>query len=258
MSEITFDLAGYRCLLAALVGHGYTCRDYDAVVPERADLLLRHDIDMSISAARRIAECEAEAEMFGHYFVLLRTEFYNPLSAAGLEDLRAIAAAGHRIGLHYDASLYPQDYDSLSRGAEWECGLLEQGLGQAVTTISFHRPSRALLGSAMPLAGRLHSYMPRFFSDIGYCSDSQGCWRFGAPLDHDAVRQGRAIQLLTHPIWWTASAELSVVEKLENFALSRYEATRVALGENCTPFQSHQQLQGGLGVRLEKRRGASE
>ena len=61
-----------------------------------------------------------------------------------------------------------------------------------VTMVSFHRPAPELLGHAAPLGGRAHAYQPRFFSDMGYCSDSRGRWGHGHPLEHPAVAEGRA------------------------------------------------------------------
>ncbi|MBT3172708.1 MAG: hypothetical protein HN333_14900, partial [Rhodospirillaceae bacterium] len=75
-------------------------------------------------------------------------------------------------------------------------------LGRSVPMISFHRPAPALQGREGRIAGRMHAYEPRFFREIGYCSDSRGAWRHGHPLDHAAVVKGKALQLLIHPLWW--------------------------------------------------------
>ena len=53
------------------------------------------------------------------------------------------------------------------------------------------------------LADRRNTYESKFFKEIGYCSDSRGGWHHGSPLDHAALGEGRALQLLTHAIWWT-------------------------------------------------------
>lgn len=87
--------------------------------------------------------------------------------------------------------------------------------------LSFHRPARAWIDNPAELAGMAHTYQPRFFSDIGYCSDSRGGWHHGPPLDHDAVKAGRALQLLTHPIWWVAEGR-SPRERLSDFLARRH------------------------------------
>lgn len=231
-----FTLEGYRALISAFLERGYTVRDFAEADPEERHLVLRHDLDMSIQAALPIAEIEAELGASASYFVLVRTEMYNPFSAAGRRDLERLLTFGHRIGLHFDASLYPADWPSLEPTAATECGVLEAIVGRSVKAISFHRPAPGLLGRPEDLAGRLHTYQPRFFKEMGYCSDSCGEWRFGHPLDHEAVAAGRALQLATHPIWWAAGPDETVRGKLDRFALQRFDLLRAELARNCKKY----------------------
>lgn len=227
---------GYADLLDELAAVGYSARSFHDYDPAARHLLLRHDLDMSLQAAVATGEIEAARGWSSTCFVLLRTEMYNPLSRAGAEALERLAAQGHEIGLHFDASLYPDQWEALDVAAARECDLLEQVVGRPVRIISFHRPARSLLGRPEPLAGRPHAYMPRYFSDIGYCSDSQGAWRFGAPRDHAAVAAGTALQLLTHPIWWDSVDAPAPVPRLEAWAEGRRQLIRSELAANCQPF----------------------
>jgi hypothetical protein len=195
-----FSAAGYRALIRALLKRGYAVRGFVDADPGARHLILRHDIDMSIEAALPLAEMETSLGVGASYFVLLRSELYSPFAPSGLSALKRIAALGHEIGLHFDAALYPET--ALESAAEHECAILEAMTEGPVRTISFHRPAPSLLGRVGTLAGRRHAYEPRFFRDMGYCSDSRGRWRHGRPLDHPAIAEGRALQLLTHPIWW--------------------------------------------------------
>jgi hypothetical protein len=204
---------------------------------DRPQVVLRHDIDMSITAAVRMAGIEAELGVKSHYFVLLRTEIYNALSRDGLAGLQAIVTLGHDIGLHFDASLYAPDRAALDAAAATEIGMLESALGRRIGMISFHRPAPSLIGDALPLAGRPHSYQPRFIGDIGYCSDSRGEWRHGHPLDHPAVREGRALQLLTHPIWWIGSGA-TAQEKVMRILDGRFALMETTMAENCEIYRS--------------------
>lgn len=165
-------------------------------------LILRHDIDMSMEAAVGVARPEHQMGIKAHYFVLLRTEFYNLCSPYDWPRLQEIARLGHNIGLHFDASLYPQELDVLEENVARECEILQTILEQPVTAINFHRPAQSLLGLERNLAGRTHAYQPRYFSEIAYCSDSQGAFRYGHPHNHEAFLNRRSMQLVTHPIWW--------------------------------------------------------
>jgi hypothetical protein len=233
---VDFTAAGYAALLAAFRDRGYEVRGYHSADPARRHLILRHDLDMSIEAALPIAALEAEAGVAASYFVLLRSEMYNVQSPSSMQALRSIGEHGHDIGLHFDASLYADDDAALDRAAAAECAVLEALLGRPIATISFHRPARRLMGHAGRFAGRRHAYEPRFFSDMGYCSDSRGAWHHGHPLDHRAVATGRALQLLTHPIWWLDGTGATVQEKLDRFAHGRYLKLRAELGRNCEAY----------------------
>lgn len=236
MSEIReFSLAGYEALIGGLMNRGYEVCDFakaDAAAPH---LILRHDVDMSLGAAVEIAALENRLGLAAHYFVLLRTEMYNMFSEQGLAAVERLLDLGHKVGLHFDASLYHAD--ELEDAAEWETGCLQCLTGREVEMISFHRPARSLLGRKEPLAGRHHAYQPRFFEEMAYCSDSRGLWGHGHPFDLDAVREGRALQLLTHPIWWTTDGDESPVSRLDRFAAGRHLGLRKELVRNCEPYQ---------------------
>lgn len=233
-----FSEQGYKALLRALLARGYSAVGYDVAEPAARHLLLRHDLDMSLSAAEPIAALEAEAGVKAHYFVLLRTEMYNPFSAAARATFERLRALGHEIGLHLDASLYGNDADALEAAAARECDALEDAAGAPVRLVSFHRPAPALLGHAWTIAGRRHTYEPRFFKEMGYCSDSRGGWHHGAPLDHPAVAGGRALQLLTHPIWWARSIAGDPVATLDKFRAERDRVLARALAANCDPYRA--------------------
>ena len=103
--------------------------------------MLRHDLDMSIEAALQVARVEHAIGMKATYFVLLRTEFYNPFSEIARETLFEIMNLGHRIGLHFDASLYQDGGGDFENVVDWECETLSRLLRREVDIVSFHRPA---------------------------------------------------------------------------------------------------------------------
>ena len=54
--------------------------------------------------------------------------------------------------------------------------------------------------------------------------------------EHPAVKEGRALQLLTHPIWWTIESGNDVREKLDRFLLRRFDFLRAELASNCSAY----------------------
>ncbi|MGE0093992.1 MAG: hypothetical protein AB7M05_11700 [Alphaproteobacteria bacterium] len=233
MTEIgqnEFSTAGYTELVRALLARGYAARSFAEADPSARHLVLRHDIDMSIEAAVPIAETEAALGVAAAYFVLVRSDLYNPFAPGGAAALARIVSLGHEIGLHFDAALYSEA--ALEDAAARECTMLEAFTGRPVCTISFHRPHPSFLGRAGVLAGRRHAYEPRFFRDMGYSSDSRGGWRHGHPLQHDAVITGRALQLLTHPIWWQ-DPPAPPAARLDALLDARLDALDRALATHC-------------------------
>jgi hypothetical protein len=203
----SFTRVAYRDLLKSLLNLGYSGCTFPDAIPDQRNLLLRHDIDLWPSAALDIARIENELGLSADYFFLMKSPLYNPASPETMDVFQGLLSLGHRIGLHFDTSLYAPDWETIDRSAAIECAALETLIGVPVTLVSFHRPAKALLGLPDPVAGRDHVYQPRFFEQIGYCSDSRGIWRHGHPLSHSVVEQGTALQLLTHPIWWATDCQ---------------------------------------------------
>ena len=238
--SIDFTIQEHRRLLTDLRSRGYSARSYSAVDPASPHLVIRHDVDMSTRAARILAESEAADDWSAHYFFLTRTEFYNLRAKTHNDDLKAIIRLGHKVGLHFDAAhCMPEKYDA---EADADCRFLEDLTGFPVDIISFHRPAAHLLDLDKAIAGRSHTYMPRYYSQIGYCSDSQGAWRFGLPKDNAAVLAGRALQLLTHAIWWVMPGT-SPAAKLDHFLREMTGNLDRTLADNCIPWRQHRQEQ---------------
>lgn len=202
MTAPDFTRAGYRELLKAFLTHGYRPATYETCRKDAPDLILRHDLDFAPELALRIAEIETDLAMPAAYFILLETPFYTIRDTHVRSAVKELIAMGHEIGLHFDAAAGEDTAEALDKAAREQCAILEDIAGTPVRMISFHRPAKVLLGREEEIGGRPHTYQPRYFNEMGYCSDSRGLWRFGHPLKTPAVAESRALQLLTHPIWW--------------------------------------------------------
>jgi hypothetical protein len=236
--SLDFTLAGYRKLLQAFAARGYRPARYEDARADRPDLILRHDVDMSLAAAVEVAELEADLGHSAYYFVLMRSGLYNAATPGNRRALLRLLALGHRVGLHLDASHYPDNDEALEVACAEESAALAALLGQeAAPIISFHRPAPRLQGADRSFAGRRHTYEPAIFSAIGYCSDSRGEWRHGHPLDHPAVAAGRALQLLTHPIWWTREPGETAVARLDRLRVELDRRLAQELAANCDIYR---------------------
>ena len=175
-----FDLAHYRELLDAARAGGYRFAFFDGD-PEAGDLLLRHDVDLSLEAALRLAELEHDLEAPATYFLMTQSVFYNLASAEGAHALERLRALGHRVGLH----------------AIWPGARVDDRFDPVV---AWHNPEPEFM--SRPIDGAANVMEPRFFSPDRYRSDSNQHWRHGCPHGELATGVFDWLQLLTHPEIW--------------------------------------------------------
>jgi hypothetical protein len=180
-----FDLDHYGELLAAAEAGGYRFAFFDRP-PAAGDLLLRHDVDLSLDAAVTLAELEAEAGASATYFLMTRSVFYNLASPEGERVLARLRELGHRVGLH---AVHPQlDLDD-----------------RFDPVVAWHNPDPEFMRE--PIEGAVNAMQPPYFDPDHYRSDSNQHWRSGCP--HDELAEGRVewLQLLTHPEIWVYPGE---------------------------------------------------
>ena len=180
-----FDLAHYADLLAAAKAGGYRFVFFDRE-PQVGELLLRHDVDLSLDAALELAELEAEAGAHATYFLMTQSIFYNLSSPEGERTLSGLRELGHRVGLH---AVYPHlDLDD-----------------RFDPVVAWHNPDPDFMGE--PLDGAVNVMQSGYFDPDHYRSDSNQRWRSGCPHDELAAGGFEWLQLLTHPEIWAYPGE---------------------------------------------------
>jgi hypothetical protein len=227
-----FTLAGYRELLSAFKDTGYAfCgfEEIDSCLREgHPFVVLRHDMDISLRPALEMARIEYEQGVQATYFVLLRSPFYNALSRSNAEVMLQIHQYGHHIATHVDLAAYDND---LAR-ALMEVDIFSRFYPFINTRlVSLHSASFDLNHMPIALSQQLNTvYGPAVRGETAYISDSTGRWRYGHPLNSEAFKMRKPIQLLTHPIWWIQEGE-TVAQKLEHWLYSDYQNSRATLKE---------------------------
>jgi hypothetical protein len=190
-------------------------------------VLWRHDVDVSVQRARRLAEIESDCSVTATYFFRLHSEFYNLLEPSVLAAAIAIVELGHNVGLHLelDDRLSPTRA-SIAAQAGYERGILEHYLQRDVTAVSFHNPD---IGAVLDydvdqIAGMQSAYGEGVKKRYRYVSDSNGYWRFARLMDVLASRDEPRIHVLTHPEWWTPEA-MPPRDRILRSVYGRAEAT---------------------------------
>lgn len=180
-----FDLEHYGELLEAVNAGGYRYSFFDHE-PQPGDLLLRHDVDLSLDAALRLAELEAAAGASATYFLMTQSVFYNLASPEGLRALNRLRELGHAVGLH----------------AVWPGAELDERFDPVV---AWHNPNPDYMSE--PLDGVVNVMQAPFFDPDHYRSDSNQRWRYGCPHEQLAHSDFEWLQLLTHPEIWVYPGE---------------------------------------------------
>lgn len=198
-----FTRNNYRCLLQK-AKENYIFRGYRNYRDDEHFLLWRHDVDFSVHAARKLAYIEAEEGVSSTYFLMLHSDFYNLLEKNVSNYVRDILSFGHTIGLHFDSDFYEiADTDTLEKRLKLEADFLSETFGVPIDAFSFHNPSAwALEQQEHIYAGMVNTYAAYFQSNVGYCSDSNGYWRYRRLIDVLEKAQDQRLQVVTHPAWW--------------------------------------------------------
>jgi hypothetical protein len=175
-----FDLDHYRELLGAAADGGYRWATFDTE-PTRGDVLLRHDVDLSLEAALEMAQLEQSLGVRATYFLMTESVFYNLDSELGRATLLALRDLGHAVGLHavYPRASHDDRFDAV---------------------VAWHNPDPEYVNE--PVSGFVNVMQPPWFTKGKYRSDSNQHWREGCP--HEELRAGAFewLQLLVHPEIW--------------------------------------------------------
>jgi hypothetical protein len=212
--KCAFDLAHYGELLAAAKSGGYRFALFDRE-PLPGDLLLRHDVDLSLDAALTLAGLEAEAGVQATYFLMTQSIFYNLASPEGERALGRLRELGHGVGLH---AVYPR--------LELE--------DRFDPVVAWHNPDPEFMRE--PLDGAVNVMQPGYFDPDHYRSDSNQHWRRGCPHEELAAGSFEWLQLLTHPEIWAYPGEtmratmLAMLEAEHARDLERLADDRIDLG----------------------------
>lgn len=176
----SFDLTHYAEILEAAKAGGYRFTTFGEP-PSRRDVFLRHDVDLSLDAALRMAELEAEHSVRATYLLMTQSVFYNLASQEGVDALERLRGLGHAVGLH---AVHPNVE-------------LDERFDPVV---SWHNPDAEYMSKTIP--GAINVYAEPYFVPPTYRSDSNQHWRAGCP--HEELRGGGFpwLQILVHPEIW--------------------------------------------------------
>lgn len=235
MSISDFTYSAYREMLKLIKNSGYSIVGYDEHAELQKKCILRHDIDTSIDKAIRLAELEYEQDVCSTYFVLVKTDLYNPFSARSEKMLKQIDSMGHTIGLHFDEMAYPHSTD-IPQAIQREADMLSQIVAKRIGVVSMHRPSKAMLEANYRIDDMINSYSDEYFRNYKYISDSRRRWHENV---EDIIICGKYpnLHILTHAMWYNENT-LDISESLRTFIKSAVSERYDSMSENLTDLES--------------------
>jgi hypothetical protein len=182
---VSWDFDAYGAMLDAAAGGGYRFVHFDHE-PQPGEIFLRHDVDLFLDAAVRMAELEAERGVSATYFLMTRSVFYNLDSREGEATLERLRGLEHRVGLH---AIHPRvDLDE-----------------RFDPVLAWHNPEPQYVNE--PVDGLVNVMTPPWFDRDHYRSDSNQHFRSGDPTDALARGELEWLQLLIHPEIWAFEGE---------------------------------------------------
>lgn len=224
-NDSDFTVESYRRLLV-LAKRSYAFASYSEIPWGQRFVLWRHDCDYSLNRAHALARVEVEEGIRATYFLNPHCEFYSLLEKSQHRLVREIVGMGHDIGLHFDAAFHDiSDEEMLGQQVRAEAALLEELYDVKVSVFSFHNPVASHMNcEAETYGGLVNCYSRRFKTEVPYCSDSNGYWRFRRLQDVLLEAADPCLQVLTHPDWWQES-EMPPRQRIFRSVYGRAKAT---------------------------------
>lgn len=251
MTTVDFTLGGYSMRLRNILSSGYSISGDFSELKSSKTVYLRHDVDLSLEAALEIARVESELGVRSTYFVLMSSDFYNPLSTVSRKMLTEILNLNHSIGLHFDQSVFRENSpEALQESVSIEAALLEQIIEIPVGYFSQHRPGTHGFFPTQNLE-IFDVYRQLESPDISYVSDATGTFRFG---DYSELFESeKSFQLLTHPIWWASTKGEHPRLSLDNFLSGLGEKQARLLGRTVAKFDLPLGSEGGWLPNIDRK-----
>lgn len=201
-----FTLVNYKHLIELAKKKGFQfILHKDEFVPERKDVIWRHDVEFEPDIALKMAQIEHDLDVQSTYFFQLHSGCYNVLNMHYRQVFHDIKNLGHHCGLHFDCRYWKiTDEKQLDGYITLDRTYLEKNMGMEIDTFSFHNTTPFTQSCLEYRYGGLINVYSSFFKEhYNYCGDSLGYWRFDRledVLNNDNVQH---LHVLTHDGNWS-------------------------------------------------------
>lgn len=202
--DFTFD--NYRRLVNLAKEKGFQfILHKDEFVPERKDVIWRHDVEFEPDIALKMAYIEQQEGVKATYFFQLHSPYYNLFDEHYSKVFHQIHDMGHHVGLHFDCRYWGINNEKkLDEYIILDKTYLEKNLGAQIDTFSFHNTTSFTQSClAFTYGGLVNVYSSFFKEHYNYCGDSLGYWRFDRLENVLEDNKVQHLQVLTHDANWS-------------------------------------------------------
>jgi hypothetical protein len=172
----------------------------------------RHDVDFDPGCALQMAQMEHRLGVRATYYVMGRSDSYNPFGPKIRQVFKEIVGHGHTLGMHVDLEVNRGALvttDELRQACDLDWMLFQESDLDMTRRVAFHAPPRSVYWRDVP--GFEHALAPEWRDR--YVADSRGRWR---ESPEDKLAAGGPVQLNLHSEWWWWTADLAAsVRKIE-------------------------------------------
>lgn len=200
-----FTFENYRRLIQLAKEKGFQfILHRDDFVPDRKDVIWRHDVEFEPDLALRMAEIEKSEDVKSIFFFQMHGDYYNTLNAHYTSVFHKIRNLGHEIGLHFDCHYWNiKNENQLDEYIQLERNYMERTFGIKLEVFSFHNTTPFTQSCLeYKYGGLINVYSSYFKERYNYCSDSLGYWRFDRLEDVLNDKNVQHLQVLTHDANW--------------------------------------------------------
>lgn len=218
-----FTLENYKHLVSLAVAKGFNFISYtDEFIPERKDILWRHDVEFEPDIALKMAQIEHECGVKATYFFQIHSPYYNIFDPHYTMVLNQIHELGHYVSLHFDSHYYGiTDETQLNKYITLDRDYFETVLDVKIDTFSFHNTTPFTQSCLKyKYGGLINVYSSHFKQTFNYCGDSLGYWRFDCLEEILQDHKVQHLQVLSHDANWSETV-LSPRKRIHKFLLER-------------------------------------
>ena len=205
-----YRLLAYKKMLAVLKDEKFLVRvvsDYfnKEVDPEKINVFIRHDVDLSLRKLKKMLKCEEEAEILSTSFFRFHSNKYSIQKARNY--IEEISQKGFEIGFHYEVlSAANNDHEKAIELFQAELGTLREIAPVEIVSAHGDKFNNRKIWKDIDKEQLKINSAYDMKSDL-YLSDAGGfdiINKFGHNLFEELakVKKGDVVQILIHADWW--------------------------------------------------------